>query len=138
MDCNILADFRRTLYACFQKAGDALMNLADALLTETPARSLAELSLSPCFERRWPSLYEALEDAKIDRVALHKLFADQVPAPAPGQRLVLGGDASSIFARRVKDRPGSHLCTCVQLARRHQARPTRLAVLDAFGITRSS
>jgi len=111
MDCNILADFRRTLYACFQKAGDALMNLADALLTETPARSLAELSLSPCFERRWPSLYEALEDAKIDRVALHKLFADQVPAPAPGQRLVLGGDASSILrvaSKTARDRTYVH------------------------------
>jgi hypothetical protein len=111
MDCNTLADFRRTLYACFQKAGDALMNLVDALLTETPARSLAELSLSPCFERRWPSLYEALQDAKIDRAALHKLFAEHVRPPEPGQRLVLGGDASSILrveSKTARDRTYVH------------------------------
>jgi hypothetical protein len=111
MDCNILADFRRTLYACFQRAGDALMNLVDALLTETPARSLAELSLSPCFERHWSSLYEALQDAKIDRTALHKLFADHVPTRPPGQRLVLGGDASSILrvaSKTARDRTYVH------------------------------
>lgn len=111
MNCDTLADFRRTLYACFQKAGDALMNLVDALLTETPARSLVELSLSPCFERRWPSLYEALQDAKIDRTALHTLFADQVPQPPSGQRLVLGGDASSILrveSKTARDRTYVH------------------------------
>ena len=69
MDCSTLAQFRRTVYACFQRAADALMNAADALLTETSARSLAELSLSPCFEREWPSLYEGFQDAKIDRNA---------------------------------------------------------------------
>ena len=56
MDCSTLAQFRHTVYTCFQRAADALMNTADALLTETSARSLAELSLSPCFEREWPSL----------------------------------------------------------------------------------
>ncbi len=43
-----------------------MMNLCDALLCETQARSLAELSLSPFFERQWPSVYEALEDERID------------------------------------------------------------------------
>jgi hypothetical protein len=97
MDCNTLADFRRALYACFQRAGDALMNLVDALSAETPARSLAELSLSPFFERQWPSLYEAFQDAKIDRDALQKLFAQHAPLPEARQRFVLGGDASSIL-----------------------------------------
>ena len=111
MNCNTLAYFRRNFYACFQKAGDALMNLVDALLTETPARSLAELSLSPCFERRWPSLYEALQGAKIDRPALHKLCAEHAPPPPPGQRLVLGGDASSILrveSKTARDRTYVH------------------------------
>jgi hypothetical protein len=97
MDCNTLADFRRTLYGCFRRAGDALMNIVDALLSETPAQSLAELSLSPFFRRQWPSLYEAFQDATIDRDALQKLFAQYAPQPAPGHRLVLGGDASSIL-----------------------------------------
>jgi DDE superfamily endonuclease len=111
MDSNTLTDFRRGLYASFLKAGDALMNLADALLTETPAKSLPELALSPFFQRRWPSLYEALQDAKIDRVALQKRFANYAPLPQEGERLVLGGDASSILrvaSKTAKDRTYVH------------------------------
>lgn len=111
MDFSILAEFRRKTYACFTRAADALMNVADALLTETPARSLAELSLSPFFERRWPSLYEAFQDAKIDRVALQKLFADYAPQPKEGERLIVGGDASSILrteSKTARDRTYVH------------------------------
>lgn len=99
MDCNTFAQltaFRQQLYACFCRAGDALFNCIDALLSETPARSLAELSLSPFFVRQWPSLYQALQEASVDRVALQRLFAAYVTLPAAGQRLVLGIDASSI------------------------------------------
>ena len=103
--------FRRGLYACFRRAGDALMNLNDALLCDVSARSFVELSLSPFFVRRWPSLYEGLQDAVIDRAALQKLFAAQVAPPAPGQRLVLGVDASSIARPQsptVRDRTYVH------------------------------
>jgi hypothetical protein len=111
MDYNTLADWRRDLYATFVQAGDALMNVADALLTETSARSLVELSLSPFFTRRWPSVYEALQDARIDRAALHQLFARHAPLPGEGKRLVLGGDASSILrveSRTARDRTYVH------------------------------
>ena len=111
MNSDTLSLFRGDLYACFCKAGDALMNLADALLTETSAQSLPELALSPFFERRWPSLYEALQDAKIDRVALQKLFATYAPLPKEGDRLVLGGDASSILrvcSKTAQDRTYVH------------------------------
>jgi hypothetical protein len=72
------------------------MNAADALASETSAQSFVELSLSPCFERRWPSLYDAFEDAQIDREALLGLLADFAPKPPTGSRLLLGVDASSI------------------------------------------
>ena len=91
-----LDHFRRGLYACFHRAGDALMNTTDALLCDVTARSFIELSLSPFFVRGWPSLYEGLHDAVIDRPQLQKLFARHIAAPTPGQRLVLGVDASSI------------------------------------------
>ena len=87
------------------------MNLADALVSETPARSLAELTLSPFFERRWPSLYEALQDADIDRTGLQEVFSRHAPLPAEGERLVLGGDASSILrpqSRTARDRTYVH------------------------------
>ena len=35
MYCNTLAEFRDGLHQCFKRAGDALMDTADALLTET-------------------------------------------------------------------------------------------------------
>ena len=51
MNCTTLTNFRQHVYNSFLRAGDAMMNLCDALLCETHARSLAELSLSPFFER---------------------------------------------------------------------------------------
>ena len=111
MDFSTLTDFRRKTYACFTRAKDALMNAADALLTQTPARSLAELSLSPFFERHWSSLYEAFQDGMIDRDALQKLFAEYAPPPKEGERLVVGGDASSILrieSKTARDRTYVH------------------------------
>jgi len=87
------------------------MNLADALVTETPAQSVAELTLSPFFERRWPSLYEGLQDADIDRTGLQEVFARHAPLSPEGERLVLGGDASSILrtqSRTARDRTYVH------------------------------
>ena len=99
MDCNIfsqLTGFRNQLYGCFAKAGDALFNIIDALLSETAARSLAELSLSAFCTRRWGSIYQGLQYAQIDRSHLQRLFAMHTPLPEQGKRLVLGMDASSI------------------------------------------
>ena len=103
MDSTILAEFRHTLYTtCFTRARDALFDLADALLTDTQARSFVELSQAASFQRAWPSLYEALEDGRIERAALQRLFSHQLPARMVGTRLVLGLDVSSIL------RPDAH------------------------------
>ena len=99
MDCNTLSPlsaFRKDIYACFGTAKDALFDVCDALLTGTQARSFVELSLSPNFARRWSSLYQAVQDATVDRDALRRAFAKQVAAPENQKRLVLGIDASSI------------------------------------------
>src|SRR5882724_8058662 len=114
MDCNIfsqLTGFRNQLYGCFAKAGDALFNIIDALLSETAARSLAELSLSAFCTRRWGSLYQGLQQADIDRSHLQRLFAMHAPLPEEGKRLVLGIDASSIarpFSKTGRDRTYVH------------------------------
>ncbi len=59
-------EFRNASYQSLTRGADALFNLADALLSESQAQSLPELSLSPSFERKWPSVYEALEDGRIN------------------------------------------------------------------------
>ncbi len=56
MNFNRLKHIRQQVYASFEQGADALFNLADALLSESQAQSLPELSLSPFFERQWPSV----------------------------------------------------------------------------------
>jgi hypothetical protein len=103
MQYSILETFRHNLYHdCFTRAADALFELADALLTDTNARSFVELSLAACFRRQWSSLYAALDHGRIDRKALAQLFFDFLPGRLSGTRLVLGIDTSSIL------RPEAH------------------------------
>jgi len=105
MDCNPLAVFRQGFYECCQTAGDALMNTCDALLTYPEAHAFAELSLSPHFTRRWPSLYAGVQDAQLDRSALRRLFATSLASlnaspnasPNASARWILGVDASHIL-----------------------------------------
>lgn len=96
MNLNILDGFRHEVYGCFDRAADALFNTVDALLTETQAHSFPELSLSPWFERRWCSLYEAFEDGRIDQERLRRVFAKYLLRPVEGERVWLGIDATSI------------------------------------------
>lgn len=75
-------DYRNEIYESFTRGADALFNLADALLAENQGKSLAQLSLSPFFERKWPSVYEALEDGRINvekirRACVKALLADK-------------------------------------------------------------
>jgi DDE superfamily endonuclease len=65
-------------------------------LTEPTARSFAELSLKARRERRWPSLYEAFEDGRIDRNRLQQVFVEHLPSLPAGQRLRWAIDASGI------------------------------------------
>src|SRR5260370_13276952 len=96
MNLNTLNDFRHEVYGCFERAADALFNTVDALLTETNAHSFPELSLSPCFERRWCSLYEVFEDGRIAQEQLRRVFTRYLLQPANGERVWLGIDATSI------------------------------------------
>ena len=96
MNLNILNEFRHEVYSCFRRAADALFNTVDALATETTANRFAQLSLSPFFERAWPSLYEAFEDGCIDRESLQRVLMAHLPPPPQGEWLLLGLDASNI------------------------------------------
>lgn len=97
MNCTTLMRLRLHAYSCFVRAGDAMMNLCDALLCETHARSLAELSLSPFFEREWPSIYEALEDGRIDVPRLRRATIQALlQGRWPYQTLWISFDSSSL------------------------------------------
>jgi hypothetical protein len=96
MNLNTLNEFRHEVYDCFERAADALFNAVDALLTKTPAQTFPELSLSPCFERRWCSLYKAFEDGRIDQQRLRRVFVRYLLPASQEQQLWLGIDATSI------------------------------------------
>jgi hypothetical protein len=110
MDYTILEVFRHDLYhECFKRAADALFDLADALLTDSSARSLVELSQASSYRRRWSSLYQALEDGQIDRPHLIRLFARMLPKRLVGTRLVLGLDTSAILRPSARTSPDRSL-----------------------------
>jgi hypothetical protein len=82
---------------CFERSRDALFNLSDALLSESQARSLPELSLSVFFQRRWPSVYEALQDGRINVERLRAVFVQALVAGKPADEPIwLGIDSSSM------------------------------------------
>jgi hypothetical protein len=82
------------------------------LWLEDRARSFPELSLSPSFERRWPSLYEGLEDGTIDQQRLCRVFARFLPEQMGSQTLWIGTDVSGIARPRSRtsaDRSAQHV-----------------------------
>jgi hypothetical protein len=50
--------FRQEVYNRLGAAHDATFELTDAVLLTRNAYSLADLSLSPVFRRKWPSIYQ--------------------------------------------------------------------------------
>ena len=61
----------------------------DSVLLTRNAYSLADLSLCPAFRRKWSSIYEALQDTKVQRNKLMGLYIQQM---SPTGRIVLAGD----------------------------------------------
>lgn len=96
MDINIVRQFRHDIYDCFLRSRDALFNIVDALMSEPQAKSLPEVTQSLWFERKWPSVYEAFEDGRIDEKRLREIFACYLPKPDAGKWLWIGIDASNI------------------------------------------
>jgi hypothetical protein len=56
-----LVQFRQELYDSFHTRADVLMNLIDAICSNTHAKSIAELSLNPIFRYQYPSIYDAID-----------------------------------------------------------------------------
>src|SRR5436309_6147272 len=97
MHFNTLDRLRQQMYGCFERSRDALFNVSDALLSEPQARSLPELSLSVFFERRWPSVYEALQDGRINVERLREVFVQALIESTPADEPIwLGIDSSSM------------------------------------------
>jgi hypothetical protein len=93
---DALRAFRRSLYECFNRRGDALFELADAILSaDGAAPSPVHLSLQASHRRGWGSLYAALDRGRIDDEALRRKLLGRHPlAGAQGEVPVYAVDAS--------------------------------------------
>ena len=113
MNFNRLKHIRQHIYESFDRGADALFNLADALLCESQAQSLPELSLSPFFERKWPSVYEALEDGRINVEQIRAIWVSVLLADrAEDEPIWIAVDGSNIArpnARTSADRTIIHV-----------------------------
>lgn len=113
MELDKLKAFRQEAYKHLGKARDATFELTDAVLLTRTAYCLAELSLSPVFRRRWPSIYEALQDSRPQRNKLMQLYIKQMPTDV---RPLLAGD-HTVWPRpnavTLQERTIEHYCTNV-------------------------
>src|SRR5215468_9966253 len=90
-----LSRFRQEFYRCLPARGDALFELAEAVLcADGPVTSLAELSLAPEHRRGHGGLYDAINSGRIEAGRLRAALAG-VPLPRGADgRLVLAVDVS--------------------------------------------
>jgi hypothetical protein len=88
-----LQGFRAALHGCCSSRADALVDLADALLSaQGPVASLPQLSLEPAHRRGWGSLYAALAHGRIDAERLRDLLVSSLP---PADPLVFAVDVTT-------------------------------------------
>ncbi len=116
---SILEQFRNDVYTWFSQRADTLMDLLDALSSNTTARSVVELSEHPLFRRQYHSVHDGVEHLFVPKSddsllqerqemeqALVRLLIPYLPRPQQRFRL-LGTDVTSAarpFARTLSDR----------------------------------
>jgi hypothetical protein len=115
-----LAEYRQGLYDLFPCRADALMDLLDALSSNTTARSVVELSLNLPFRAGYGSIYTAIHDflplehppwGRLDRATyehhLRRLLGPHLPIPQQRPFWLLGVDVTPAprpFAKCLADR----------------------------------
>lgn len=101
-------NFGSAAYKLLTQAKNATFELMDAVLTTRNAASLADLSLSPMFRRKWSSVYEALQDTRPNRDKLMRLYIEHLP---PKEDLVFAIDHtawSRPYSKTLKERTYEH------------------------------
>lgn len=107
-DFNKLIQFRQAAYGLLGNAQDALFELSDAVIQMRHVQSFAEFSCAPAFRRKWPSVYEALQDGRPNRIGLMELYLAHWQED---ERLILAGDHTAwerLYAETVSGRSYQH------------------------------
>ena len=104
---NPLSQFRYEVYQHFNKRADSLMELVDALSRNQSARSVAELSLAPCFRREYSALYKGITACALTNTDLAHLAAPHIPAPQQRNFRLVAVDVSAhprVYSPTLTDR----------------------------------
>lgn len=111
-----LMQFRHSLSDLLPYRADALINVIDALCSNTSARSVAELSRNPIFRYHYASIYDGIDNFYQNEYyddnlrweqELTRLIASNLPEEIARKFILLGIDATSQsrpFADRLADR----------------------------------
>ena len=104
-----LKQFRQEVYQNFNKRADTMMDLLDALSSNTSADTVVELSLNPAFRREYSSLFTALDEWEPDKSAknLAQLAGPYLPKPVKQPFWLIGTDVTPqprIHAPTLEDR----------------------------------
>jgi hypothetical protein len=115
-----LKQFRRQLYSSFEYRADAIMDLLDALSSNTTAKSTVELSLNPLFRRSYGSIYDGIQEfsqpdsaettiaeKRAHEQQLMQLICSHLPVPKHQKYWLLGVDVTPAprgFAHTLEDR----------------------------------
>jgi hypothetical protein len=104
-----LTQFREQVYQNFNKRADALMDLLDALSSQSRARSVVELSLEACFRREHTSVFKAIASyfPKWTKKSLAQLASPYLPRPQHRLFWAFGVDTTPQprpYAQTLKDR----------------------------------
>jgi hypothetical protein len=106
---NQLKQFRNEVYQNFNncKRTDTLMDLMDALSSNTTAHTAVEITLNPHFRRHYSALNKAVQVNSISDEQLSRLTAKMMDVPCERQFHLLGTDVTSRprpYADTLKDR----------------------------------
>jgi hypothetical protein len=115
-----LKQFRQQLYSGLAYRGDTIMDLLDALSSNTTAKSVAELSLNPLFRRGYGSVYDGIQqfsqsvsvesvvdERRAQEQQLIQLIGTYLPTPQQQRYWLLGVDVTPAprrFADTLTDR----------------------------------
>ena len=104
-----LKQFRQEVYQNFNKRADTLMDLLDALSSNTSAQTVVELSLNSAFRRDYSALFTALDEWEPEKAdkTLAQLAAPYLPKPKQFPFWLLGLDVTPqprVHAPTLEDR----------------------------------
>ncbi len=89
-----IEQFRKKVYQNFNKRPDTLMDLLDAICSQTRASSVVELSLQSCFRRSYSAIFKAMDEYRPGDADLAHLAGPFLPEPQQRPFWLLGVDVT--------------------------------------------